>query len=180
MAEWIDPYSLPEDSEQRRLHLGRYKWAAGMIHGSKVANAACSNNYGAEILDDGLREIVGFDRNPVSLAQAKDRYKKYAVVEGDIQNQTFDGFTTLVCLETFEHLKEPWKFLDGLSKTVKELVLSTPIIPTKHFNEFHLHDFTQKDVVDGLKDRGWKIQSVAYQDESFLAKPTYILVYATR
>lgn len=71
MAEWLNPYDLPEDDEQRRLHLGRYNWAKEHIKGSVVANAACSCNYGYSILNDGTRLVIGFDRNPVGLNLAR-------------------------------------------------------------------------------------------------------------
>lgn len=184
MSEWLNPYEFAEDNEQRKLHIGRYRWAATMIHGLAVANAACSCNYGAEILMGKPqvpgRLVVGFDRNPEGLALARKVFPEYEVREQDIQDESFEGFTSLVCLETFEHLKEPWKFLDGLAASVTEIVLSVPVIPTKHFNEWHLHDFTMDEMREGLKKRGWKLKSEATQDESNLQKPTYGLFYATR
>lgn len=179
MAEYIEPFDLKEDEEQRKLHLGRYNWAREMVKGLVVANAACSTNYGTQILKTDGRLVVGFDRNPTALAVADAKQRPY-YIKRDIQEEPFDGFTTLVCLETFEHLPKPWDFLKNLSKTVRELVLSTPVIPTKHFNEYHLHDFTTDEVRNGLKELGWTIKSEAYQDESWLDKPTYLLVYAQR
>lgn len=184
MSEWLNPYDLDERHEQRKLHLGRYNWAALQVRGQKIANAACSCNYGSDILMKAAlavnREVVGFDRNPAGLEMAKRDYPHLEVREGDIQNESFEGFEALVCLETFEHLQDPWAFLDQLAPSVKELVLSTPIIPTKHFNEWHLHDFTMQEVRDGLDVRGWKIEGEAYQDEEMLPKPTYGLFYAIR
>lgn len=179
MAEFCEPFDLPEGDEQRKLHIGRYEWAKEMIKGYVVANAACSTNYGYEILRAPLRLVVGFDRNPVALALAHDKRRGY-VIERDIQDETFDGFTTLVCLETLEHLERPWSFLKELSPSVTELVLSAPIIPTKHFNEWHLHDFTKADILDGLKEQGWRIKHWATQNEDGLPSPTYLLIYAIR
>lgn len=178
MSEWVDPYSLDEGNEQRDLHLGRYAWANEMVKGHIVANAACSNNYGAEILGHGSKRfVVGFDRNPKCLKAARDA-GRHLVVERDIQDETFHGFTSLVCLETFEHLERPWDFLKGISQTVREIVLSTPIIPTKHLNEWHLHDFTKEEVLNGLMAHGWEIRHYATQEEGGVT--TYILIYATR
>lgn len=179
MSEFIEPYSLPDGDQQKDLHLYRYRWAKDHIEGSVVANAACSTNYGWEILKENGRLVIGFDRNDSALDIAR-KNDRYWFIKHDIQDERFDGFTSLVCLETFEHLQKPWYFLDNLSPTLKELVLSTPIIPTKHFNEWHLHDFTDEEVKQGLKDRGWNVIDTAFQDEPGLACPTYILVYATR
>lgn len=125
------------------------------------------------------RHVIGFDRNDMAIALAKDLYP-LPILKKDIQDEPFYGFDALVCLETFEHLERPWDFLDQLSATVRELVLSVPIIPTKHFNEFHLHDFTFDQVKEGLEKRGWKVEATAYQDEENLTHPTYTLFYATR
>lgn len=179
MSEFIHPYSLNENDEQYKLHVGRYKWAAEMIKGMVVANAACSTNYGSDFLKTFGRLVIGFDRNPHALEIARKEGRNL-VIDKDIQDETFEGFTTLVCLETFEHLKEPWKFLENLHPTVKEIVISVPCIPTKHFNEWHLHDFTIESFKEGIRERGWNIIHEARQDESWLPKPTYIMVYATR
>lgn len=179
MAEYIHPYDLPEGDEQRNLHLDRYNWANAHIQSNVIANAACSTNYGTPILERPQRLVVGFDRNSAALSRAYDE-GRYRFIKRDIQEETFNGFTGLVCLETFEHLERPWDFLSALSCTVRELVLSVPCIPTKHFNEWHLHDFTAQEVIDGLEARGWSVQDTMYQDESPLPKPTYILIYATR
>jgi len=179
MAEFIHPYDLPEGDEQRNLHLNRYIWASTQIRGPVVANAACSTNYGTPLLEVPGRLVVGFDRNEVALERAR-KEGRYKFFNRDIQLETFEGFTSLVCLETFEHLVDPWDFLSKLSLSVKEIAMSVPCIPTKHFNEFHLTDFTEESFKEGVTAQGWQIVSQAYQDETGLAKPTYILIYAIR
>ncbi len=179
MSEFIEPSYLSDNDEQKQLHLGRYKWAGDHVKGNVVANAACSTNYGHAYLKLPGRLVIGFDRNKTALGIA-DAFNRYYYIKRDIQTEDFDGFDSLVCLETFEHLENPLAFLDGLSKTVKELVLSVPIIPTKHFNEFHLTDFTEQEIKDILTNAGWTIKDSFYQDEQALTKPTYIIIYAQR
>lgn len=179
MSEYIHPYDLPEDNEQHRLHVGRYNWAAEMIKGMVVANAACSTNYGSILLQKPGRLVIGYDRNHMALQRARDENRDL-VIEKDIQNETFEGFSTIVSLETIEHLPDPHAFVKNWSKTLKECVISVPIIPTKHFNEWHLHDFTKVEARKLLTENGWKIETEAFQDEVGLTKPTYILLYAKR
>lgn len=157
VTEWSDIEALPKDDRIRRLHEERYEWAAWAIKGAKrIANAACGTNYGAPILGVKGREVTGFDRGETQAQVAKARGRG-DVVLGDLQGQTFDGFDALVCIETLEHLERPWDFLRGLSGTVRELVVSVPIIPTKHVNPFHLHDFTAQEVKAGLNALGWVV-----------------------
>lgn len=179
MSEFIHPYALPKTSEQYQLHVGRYKWAAQMIHGMVVANAACSTNYGSDHLKKTGRLVIGFDRNDTALAIARSENRDL-VIQKNIQNECFEGFDTIVSLETIEHLDDPHAFVKNWSKTIKECVISVPIIPTKHFNEWHKHDFTKEQAKDLLISNGWKIEHEAFQDEQGLDKPTYILLYATR
>jgi 2-polyprenyl-3-methyl-5-hydroxy-6-metoxy-1,4-benzoquinol methylase len=83
----------------------------------------------------------------------------------DLHNEDMHGFDSLVSLETIEHLAHPWVWLGSLSGDVKELILSVPIIPTKHANPFHLHDFTEADVLGNLERLGWRVTDKEYQDE---------------
>lgn len=181
MSEWINPHSLPDGDQQKRLHIGRYLWAKEHLSASTiaVANAACSCNYGYEYLKRDGRLVIGFDRNRYGIDDAR-KAGFDLVIEKDIQEETFDGFDAVVSLETIEHLDDPEGFIKGWSKTVKECVVSVPCIPTKHFNEWHKHDFTQDEARKLLTNAGFKIKAEAFQDEDGLDKPTYILLYATR
>lgn len=180
MSEWIDPYSLPASSEQRRLHVDRYAWAASSLQSrSLAANAACSNNYGSDILKSAGIPSYGYDRCAKAIAEAHAAGRKNCEVR-DIEDAglDFSGFGSLVCLETIEHLKEPAAFTGKISADVREMVLSTPIIPTKHLNEFHLHDFTEAEIRSLVESSGWNIRKASYQDEN--GNRTYILIYAVR
>ena len=164
--EWCDINDLPEDDYQKRLGIERYEWACRWIRpGAIVANAACGSNFGTPMLmRAGAARVVGFDcgEEQQQVSQAK-QYGEFVLA--DIETQTFDGFDTLVCIETLEHLKEPRSFLADLSPTVTRLVLTTPIVPTKHANPHHLHDFTEEQITEWLTELGWKIEARAYQDD---------------
>jgi 2-polyprenyl-3-methyl-5-hydroxy-6-metoxy-1,4-benzoquinol methylase len=51
-------------------------------------------------------------------------------------------FDVAVCFETLEHLSEPARLARVLCQAQRLAVVSVPTVPTKHMNEFHLHDFT--------------------------------------
>lgn len=177
MSEFIEPDELEETDYQRDLHLKRYIWASQMIKGNVVANASCSTNYGWEILKKPCRLVVGFDRNETALGIAVHKGRKW-FIKMDFQDEDFDGFSTLVSLETIEHLERPFDFLKGLSLTIKELAISVPIIPTKHTNSWHLHDFTETEIKEKVTELGWTIKHDAYQEEN--GTRVYLLLYATR
>jgi hypothetical protein len=165
-TEWCDIPSLPDSDPQKRWHLHRYEWAASRLKGVDVANAACGTAYGNNILHDGqpMCAATGYDRNDEALTVAELRGRHVQLV-ADLQDETMHGHDSLVTIETLEHLERPWEWLGGLSGDVKELILSVPIIPTKHANPFHLHDFTEADVLGKLERLGWRVTDKEYQDE---------------
>lgn len=180
MSEWIEIPDLDENHEQWKLHIERYKWARNHLKGTIVANGACGTNYAYHILKSPRNVVIGFDKNKDALAIARAKGRDL-VIEKDIQEEPFDGFTSLVSLETIEHLLHPWKFIEQLSETVYEVVLSVPIVPTKHINRWHLHDFTETEFLDALKGYGWNVQDKLYQyEEAFKPHITYIVIYAIR
>jgi hypothetical protein len=168
-TEWCDIPSLPDSDPQKRWHLHRYEWAAERLAGDVVANAPCGSNYGTPILSENAmgysRSVVGFDRSREAARISSE--KDYGAVRVmDLERESIGGdFDSLVCLEGFEHLREPWTWLAKQPDSVRELILSVPIVPTKHANPFHLNDFDEAAIVNGLASHGWHITDKDYQDE---------------
>jgi 2-polyprenyl-3-methyl-5-hydroxy-6-metoxy-1,4-benzoquinol methylase len=52
-----------------------------------------------------------------------------------------------VCFETLEHLTNPQHLAEQVAKAKRLVIVSVPTRPTKHFNKYHLHDFTVDDVL---------------------------------
>lgn len=172
-TEWCDIPSLPDSDPQKRWHLERYEWAAKLLTGNMVANAACGTNYGTPILQAKVpyRRVVGFDRSVAALMTNKSG--EWKLID-DLHDETFVGFDSVVSLETIEHLERPWEWIAGLAPNVKELILSVPVIPTKHANKFHLHDFTAMQITARIYMLGWRITDDEYQTE-FQSKAVLLL-----
>jgi O-antigen biosynthesis protein len=180
MSEWIEIPELNDDDEQKNLHLERYKWAKNKIKGTIVANAACGTNYAYQLLKDTDNLVIGFDINVDALNIARDKGRDL-VIWKDIEKEEFSGFTSMVCLETLEHLKNPFVFLKNISLSIKEMVISVPIVPTKGINRWHLHDFTEESFKTDIKNLGWEIKDSFKQFEArFLPEPTYLILYVIR
>jgi hypothetical protein len=59
-----------------------------------------------------------------------------------------------ISFETIEHIENYQNLLNILKKAKKYIIYSTPIVPTKHRNIYHLHDFTFKQLKEFFKDIG--------------------------
>lgn len=155
--ERLDPGTLPADPEawwECVAHLWRYYYAAAQWPLGRVVDAACGLGYGTEILRQAGHWAVGYDRDSHAVAQAMMTYPLVLFYQADLDHEaiTLDGFDTLVCFETLEHLKDPESFLARLSPTVTTLLCSVPVVPNVDpYNPFHYHEFTI-DSFGGLLD----------------------------
>jgi hypothetical protein len=140
-----------EQVREQAGHVYRYHFAKGLIDPKDaVVDIASGVGYGAAILQS--ENYVGIDK-----IEPEDQFRSLGkFIHGvDLNNwePDFDWDVT-VSFETLEHLVDPERFADMLQRHTRDLIiLSTPTRPTKHLNEFHLHDFTVDDVLDLFSER---------------------------
>jgi SAM-dependent methyltransferase len=117
-----------------------------------VLDIACGVGYGthflAERADAGTR-FVGVDLAPEAIEYARAHYGG-ADIEFAVGDATaFDdpqGFETIVCLETVEHVDDPAALVDhliGLLRPGGVFVASVPTTPSVDVNPHHRHDFSE-------------------------------------
>lgn len=135
-------------------HRYRYGLAASWLEpGERVLDVACGIGYGAQIISDvvpvqyvGVDKVVP-DRKFVTLG------KFHSGVNLNVWVPDF-GWDVSVCFETLEHVGNPQHLAAQVAKAKRLVIVSVPTRPTKHFNPYHLHDFTVEDVLalfDGHK-----------------------------
>ena len=140
-------------------HEARYALAAGYLRpGDVVVDAACGIGYGALILDaHGDVTYYGADRDTSVVAVDANRHRTF--IEADLQSwaPSFE-FDVAVGFETIEHLEDYGPYLDWVRRARRYVVVSVPIVPTKHDNVFHFHDFERDDLVQLFTaDREWRL-----------------------
>ena len=128
-------------------HVYRYELAAGFVKpGERVLDVASGIGYGAKLMTD----LVGVDYVGVDKIMPEPEFaglgKFYAGVNLDEWVPDF-AWDVSVCFETLEHLANPQHLADQVAKAKRLVIVSVPTRPTKHFNPFHLHDFTVEDVL---------------------------------
>lgn len=171
MSGWIDPRAYGVHSRQYLGHTFRYHLATGFLgEYDTVVDVACGVGYGSNIIYQTCKTVIGFDIDETALKIASDRYPHILFKQVDLNKAKFVDVDSAVSFETLEHLQDPEQFIRNLKESVgKMIILSTPIVPTKHINENHLHDFTENQVLEMLLGDGWTLYEKVYQGPYLIA-----------
>jgi ubiquinone/menaquinone biosynthesis C-methylase UbiE/GT2 family glycosyltransferase/archaellum component FlaC len=137
-------------------HWHRYLYASQFAGGKAVLDIACGEGYGAYLLSESARLVVGIDNSEETIRYAASKYvkKNLKFMLGDAGEIPIEGsalFDLVVCFETIEHLQAgvQVKFMREVKRLLKPsglFIVSTPNklaysdIPEYH-NEFHLREF---------------------------------------
>jgi len=119
--------------EIRYEHLHRYVFAAGLVKGLRVLDAACGEGYGSSILARHAAAVTGVDISPETIAHAQQRYPASNIdfQAADCAELPFedDSFDCIVSFETLEHLEPQDALLAGFRRVLRPggfLLISTP------------------------------------------------------
>jgi len=124
------PTGLPTDPNPERH--ARYRWAAQVVAGGRVLDAACGTGGGTAMLAPTAGEAVGIDFSPAAIRDARRNHGEQAEFrEGDLRDLPFDDveFDHVVCFEAIAHVSEPEPVLDQLRRVLRPggvLLISAP------------------------------------------------------
>lgn len=157
-----------------RSHLYRYYCARGFVEPTDiVVDSACGYGYGTKLLSQVARKAIGIDRDEQAIKYAMENYKtdnNYFIATNLDQMEAFPICDVVVCLETFEHLRFPESFASKMMASArKRIILSTPIVPTKHEDSTHLHDFTENQIIGIFDNEKWGCLNSSLQGPYLLA-----------
>jgi hypothetical protein len=137
---------IPADGwHQHAGHVARYAYAAQKIRNGDVVNdVACGSGYGATFLRHTAYR--GYDRAGVPDPSFAPPGAFHVADLNDPLWLPQAAHVTL-CFETIEHVQDPEKLAAIICETTEHsVIVSAPIVPTKHLNPYHLHDFTREDI----------------------------------
>ena len=138
--------------EIRYEHLHRYAFAAELVRGRAVLDAACGEGYGSALLAATASRVTGVDLSPEAVAHARDRYRQpnLSFEAADCLRLPFadDAFDAVVSFETLEHLEDHDGLLREFRRVLKPggfLLISSPDKAVyserlQNRNPFHLRE----------------------------------------
>jgi SAM-dependent methyltransferase len=141
---------VPEENYWFQRHLVAYEWIAERVGGLRVADLACGEGYGAEILARTAAEVTGVDANPEAYEHARLRYRRPNLRFERGLVEEFTGPCDAICfLQTIEHIAEPERLLQRLAAATPLAYITTPnrlmLAPPgaeKSDNPWHLREYT--------------------------------------
>jgi SAM-dependent methyltransferase len=154
--------TLPDVVEENywyRRHVAVYEWIAERCAGLRVVDLACGEGYGSDLLAGRASQVIGVDANPEAYEHARARYPRpnltfeRGLVE-DFGARVREGATrftqvdAVVFLQTIEHIHEPEKLVETISRIAPAAYISTPnrltLAPPgaeKSDNPWHLREY---------------------------------------
>ncbi len=141
---------VPEENYWYRRHLVVYEWIAERVRGAAVADLACGEGYGSNVLAGRAAEVVGVDANPEAHDHARLRYQRSNLRFERTMVESFDErCDAIVFLQTIEHVEDPGALLAHFSELAPVAYVSTPNRRTlapegaeKSENPWHLREYT--------------------------------------
>jgi len=152
---------VPEENYWFRRHLAVYQWIGARVGGRRVADLACGEGYGSDVLAGHAAEVVGVDANPEAHEHARLRYRRANLRFERGLAEAFEGpVDAIVFLQTIEHIAEPGALLERFTAAAPVSYVSTPNRLTlaaagaqKSDNPWHLREYTAAECRDLLEPR---------------------------
>jgi len=175
---------LPEENYWFRRHLAVYEWIGARVAGLSVADLACGEGYGSDLLARSAREVIGVDANPEAHEHARLRYLRPNLrYERDLVESYRGPCDAIVFLQTIEHVENPGGLLDRFAAAAPVSYVSTPnrltLAPAgapKSDNPWHLREYTPAEYRALLEPRFSRIELLGV----FLARKLWLHELALR
>ena len=140
---------VPEENYWYRRHVAVYEWIADRCAGVGVADLACGEGYGSDLLTERAAEVIGVDANPEAYEHARARYRRPNLSFRRELVEEFDQqVDAVVFLQTIEHIHEPDRLLARIAEIASVAYISTPnrltLAPPgaeKSDNPWHLREY---------------------------------------
>jgi len=140
---------VPEENYWYRRHVAVYEWIAERCAGERIADLACGEGYGSDLLARRAAQVIGVDANPEAFEHARARYTRDNLrFERGLVEDFDEQVEAVVFLQTIEHIQEPDRLLERIAGMAGVAYISTPnrltLAPPgaeKSDNPWHLREY---------------------------------------
>jgi SAM-dependent methyltransferase len=140
---------VPEENYWYRRHVAVYEWIAERCAGLRVADLACGEGYGSNLLAERAAAVIGVDANPEAHEHARARYRRSNLrFRRELVEDFDEPVDAVVFLQTIEHIHEPGRLLARIAEVAPVAYISTPnrltLAPPgaeKSENPWHLREY---------------------------------------
>lgn len=162
---------LAEENYWFRRHEVVYQRLRDRCAGSDVLEAGCGEGYGADLIADVARQVIGLDYDEATVAHVRARYPRVDMRHGNLaQLPLADGSVDVVVnFQVIEHLWDQPQFVAECLRVLRPtglLMMSTPNRVTfspgrdTPINPFHTRELNATELTALLESAGFRLESM--------------------
>ena len=162
---------LAEENYWFRRHEVVYERLAARCEGRDVLEAGCGEGYGADLIADVARRVIGLDYDETTVAHVRARYPRVEMRHGNLAELPLPdgGVDVVVNFQVIEHLWNQPQFIAECFRVLRPagvLMVSTPnritFSPGRDtpINPFHTRELNAAELNRLLTDAGFAVESM--------------------
>ncbi len=162
---------LAEENYWFRRHEVVYERLADRCAGRDVLEAGCGEGYGADLIADVARRVIGLDYDESAVTHVKARYPRVEMLHGNLAELPLDDCVVdvVVNFQVIEHLWDQGQFVAECRRVLRPggvLLMSTPnritFSPGRDtpINPFHTRELNAAELTELLVSEGFGIEGV--------------------
>ncbi|MBU8809668.1 class I SAM-dependent methyltransferase [Mycolicibacterium goodii] len=162
---------LAEENYWFRRHEVVYQRLADRCAGRDVLEAGCGEGYGADLIADVARHVIGLDYDEATVAHVRARYPRVDVRHGNLAELPLDDASVdvVVNFQVIEHLWDQAQFVSECFRVLRPggvFLVSTPnritFSPGRDtpLNPFHTRELDAAELTELLQTAGFGVEDV--------------------
>jgi SAM-dependent methyltransferase len=162
---------LAEENYWFRRHEVVYQRLRDRCAGSDVLEAGCGEGYGADLIADVARQVIGLDYDEATVAHVRARYPRVNMRHGNLAELPLpDGSVDVVVnFQVIEHLWDQPQFVAECLRVLRPsgvLLMSTPNRVTfspgrdTPINPFHTRELNAGELGELLENAGFTLEAM--------------------
>jgi SAM-dependent methyltransferase len=162
---------LAEENYWFRRHEVVYERLADRCAGRDVLEAGCGEGYGADLIADVARHVIGLDYDETAVKHVRARYPRVEMRHGNLAELplTAGAVDVVVNFQVIEHLWDQGQFVAECLRVLRPggvLLMSTPnritFSPGRDtpLNPFHTRELNAAEMTELLSDAGFSVETM--------------------